>query len=275
MKKYLSYSLIVLSIVGLLLWGGKDEPLSFGAIGTPTSLTTGNDTDGGSGATTSSVSPTGNNLLLLTVVSRTAISTDPNEPTATGNGLTWVVEKSVVYDATSSTRRRVTVFRTMGASPSSGAITIDFGGQAQTDVLWSLDQVSGVDTSGTNGSGAVVQSVSNFDNSATTNTVTVTLAAFSSANNITYGAFGFDGGAPTTAGTSFTATASLDSAANALQALTEYQMANDTTVNASSNANGNLGGIGIEIKAAPVVTTAGPAVIVTGRTIIQGKTIIR
>ncbi len=118
-------------------------------------LTTGSDSDGGSGSTTASVAPSAYSLILLTVMSRTGITVNPNQPTVTGNGLTWVAIGSTVFDSTSSSRRRVTLFRALGAGPTSGAITIDFGGQAQTDVTWVVDEASGVDTSGTNGSGAI------------------------------------------------------------------------------------------------------------------------
>jgi hypothetical protein len=99
-------------------------------------ITSGRDTDGNSTATTASVTPVANRLYLLTVTSRTNITTDPNIPTVTGNSLTWVSINSVVYDTTGASRRRVTLFRALGASPSSGTISVDFGGQNQTHVSW-------------------------------------------------------------------------------------------------------------------------------------------
>src|SRR5438045_278206 len=122
-----------------------------------TNITSGNTTNATSAATTS-ITPVANRLYLMNVISRTAITTDPNQPTATGAGLTWVVEKSVVYDNTGASRKRLTVFRALGPSPSAGALTIDFGAQTQTNIAWIIDEFTGADTSGTNGSGAVVQS---------------------------------------------------------------------------------------------------------------------
>jgi hypothetical protein len=210
-------------------------------------LTGGTDTDGNSTASTASVTPTSNNLVFLTVSSRTGITADPNTPTATGNGLTWVLVKTVVFDTTGSSRRKVSVLRALGASPSAGAIAIDFGGQAQTDVLWEVDQFSGVDTTGTNGSGAVVQSVSAIDETGSVTTLTVTLAAFGSVNNATFGAFSDASSQTWTAGTGFAITAQTTTANNSIAA--EFKNSNDTTVDASIPTGSQEGGIGIEIKA--------------------------
>lgn len=262
MKKYLALILIVASVVGF--------PMSASAVVTGTNLTTGVDSDGGSGATTASVSPTANRLLLLTVSSRTGITADPNEPTVTGNGLTWVPVNGVVYDNTSSSRRRITVFRALGASPSTGTISIDFGGQAQTHVLWSLDEFSGVDTSGTNGSGAVVQSATNFDPNNTLSTLTVTLGAFSSTNNATFGAFSiFDGTAAFTVGSGFTSLGDIGTGTS-LHILSEYKSTNDTSVDASWAGTSEVGGVAIEIKSDTVAPTAVPTVSIQGAVKIGG-----
>lgn len=218
-----------------------------------TNLTSGSSTISASSDTTASITPASNNLILLVVASRTAITIDPNQPTATGNGLTWVAIGSVVYDNTSSSRRRLTLFRAMGASPSTGAITIDYGGQLQTTVLWAVQQGSGTDTTGTNGSGAVVQAVTNSDPTATATSLTVTLAAFSSVNNATYGVFANgDGSATRTLGAGFTTLSDLADALNDIRLSDEYTTANDTTVDMSWTSASEVGGIALEIKAAVV-----------------------
>src|SRR5205085_3732552 len=166
-------------------------------------LTQGNDRGvGGSSFNTASITPTANRLILATVTSRHA-SADPNHPTLSGCGLTWVEVASDNYDNTGS-QKRVTVFRAMGASPSTGAVTIDFAGQCQSDCVWTIDQLSGMDTSGTNGSGAGVQSATNQDRTGSGTSLTTTLAAFGSANNATYGACAVGKGTGTsTAGSGF------------------------------------------------------------------------
>ncbi len=133
-------------------------------------------------AASASITPTGNRLVLLAVASRIASGT-PNQPTASGNGLTWVAVASL--GVAGSLNTRITVFRAMGASPSTGAVTIDFGGQSQTRIEWSIVEFGNVTTAGSNGSGAVVQS--NTADSGTAQTaVSLALAAFLSSTNRPY-----------------------------------------------------------------------------------------
>jgi hypothetical protein len=124
------------------------------------SLTSGDSTTDGTSIATSSVTPTGDALILAAVVSRIASGENPVVPTASGNGLTWVVVRTAAFgDLT-----RLTLFRAMGASPSAGAITFDFGSETQTDFAWSVAEYTDVDTSGTNGSGAVRQALTDLLN---------------------------------------------------------------------------------------------------------------
>ena len=88
-------------------------------------LTSGSDVIAGTSATTESISPGANKLILASVSSRRNDSVDPLAPSLSGNGLTWVQVNSIVYDTTSTSRRTITTFRAMGSSPSSGAVTID------------------------------------------------------------------------------------------------------------------------------------------------------
>lgn len=208
------------------------------------------------GAATASITPTSNNLVSLTVATRTNVTVDPNQPTAVGNGLTWVVASTTVYDNSSTSRRRETTFRAMGASPSTGVIVIDFGGQDQTDVVWIVDQFSGVDTSGTNGSGAVVQSVPNQDTTGAVNTLTVTLSAFASASNATYGVFANgDGSGTYTVGSGFSQSANVVDPDNNIRSISEFRSDNDTSVDVSNSTNSEIGGIAWEIKASVVAAT--------------------
>lgn len=244
---------------------------------TISNLTSGGDLDGGSSSSTASIAPTANRLILLTVSSRTGITANPNQPTVTGNGLTWVAINSIVYDTTSSSRRRVTLFRAMGAAPSAGAVAIDFGGQAQTDVGWSVDQSSsGVDISGTNGSGAIVQSATNKDEAGGTS-LTVTLAAFGNSGNATFGAFAIgDFGITPTVGSGFTMLGQSNiGSGNGVDCFTEYKSTNDTSVDMDFGV-ALSGGIAIEIKAVPTIALTGTATasITEADIVTGGKTII-
>ena len=217
-------------------------------------LTNGRDVDGNSTASTASITPSSNKLVLVAVATKTA-SGDPNHPTLTGNGLTWVEITSVNYDAVGS-QKRLTLFRGMGASPSTGAISIDLGGQNNTCIQWIVEEVTGMDTSGTNGSGAIVQSSTNQSGGSTVNTLTVTLSAFGSTDNATYGIFGHDDDAGTaTAGSGFTIVSTQSSVDVMGNIASEFRSTNDTSVDISWDTSALEGGIAIEIKQATVAST--------------------
>jgi hypothetical protein len=201
--------------------------------------------------TTASISPTSNNLVLLAIALRNAIGTEPTTPTVSGNGLTWVLEESIYYDTAPTSVRKLFVFRAMGSSPSSGTVVITFG-EEESAYAYCIDQFSGVDTSGTNGSGAIVQSVPAKDETPPTS-LTVTLSAFSNANNATYGAFAESNGYVQSAGSGFTELASPEASVQ-IGALTEWKSGEDTSVDYSITSASGVGGIAIEIKAlAPLI----------------------
>lgn len=148
--------------------------------------------------TTASVTPTANRLQLLSVVTmRNAVGV-PLSPTITGCGLTWVpVNNQSYWNDSGNLFSNITVYRAMGAAPTAGTLTItsvdDLAGAA-----WSLTEFDGVDQTGTNGSGAIVQSGTNFANGGF-NQCPVTLGPFSSPTNATYGALGSASETPTSA----------------------------------------------------------------------------
>lgn len=205
-----------------------------------------------SSAVTASISPSSNALILLSVMSRRGDSTEPSVPTVTGNGLTWVNITSIYYDTASTSRKKLSLFRAMGSSPTSGTVTIDFSGENQTDIFWTIDEATNVDTSGTNGSGAVVQSATAKEDAGDGGLLTVTLGAFSSTNNATYGTFTSDngGGSAITVGSGFTLL-NEQHPVGLQETLTEWNVGNDTTVDATtpSSAGQCTGGIAVEIKA--------------------------
>lgn len=211
-------------------------------------------------STTASITPSANKLILLTVGQRTNITANPNLPDVSGNGLTWVVVTSTIFDSTGGTRRRITMWRAMGASPSTDVITIAAQGQANTHMSWAVEEFTGMDTTGTNGSGAIVQSAANVADGTTSSTLTVTLGAFSNAGNATYGGFSNSGGAAMTPGSGF-ATSSENLNGGAITATTEFKNTNDTTVDGTWALAAQLGGVAVEI-AIPAAAT--PSVTFTG-----------
>src|SRR3989344_2577104 len=262
-KQYFTRGLIILVIgSGLLLgnWLGvvrlPSKVQEAEAAVTAANLTSGSSTTDASSYTTASITPSANKLILVAVTIRNDTSDAASAPTISGNGLTWVQINTQSFGA----RQNLTLFRSMGASPSAGVITIDTGGDTMDMVSWTVAEFDGVDTSGTNGSGAIVQNAVNSTTGATS--LTVPLAAFGSANNATYGTFThsqFNEGIAQ--GTGFTELA--DSfAAGVYGTESEWRNDNDTSVDASWVTSGNAAGIAVEIKAAagaaPTVTDVNP-----------------
>ena len=228
-----------------------------GFVGTGGTPTFANLTSGSSNANgpwnTASVTPTANKLQLLSVYLRNGSSVNPTVSTVTGNGLTWVLAQSINFDTASTSRRTLEIWRSMGASPSTGAITIT-PTETETGAIWSLEEVSGVDISGTNGSGAIVQSATNKDEAPASGVITATLSAFGSSKNATFGVFANDVGSDTvTAGTGFSKLADVGSTDANISSrfTTEYKSSNDTSVDVTFSAiPGVMGVVALEIKSA-------------------------
>lgn len=98
--------------------------------------------------TLTSWSPATDELVLVAISAR-----DKNlaAPTVAGNGYTFV---QVAGQVNVQGTHQIWLFRSMKTSPSSGSITITFSGNGD-EVAAQCHRFSGVDTSGTNGSGAV------------------------------------------------------------------------------------------------------------------------
>lgn len=216
-----------------------------------------NGSSSGSSFTTARTVAEPNRLLLLGVQSG-RVGAAPAAPTVSGMGLTWVQQDTVLWD-TGATQRRLTLFRAYGSGAVSGALTISFAGVTQDGGCnWQLSEYTYVDdTSGTNGSVAVVQSV-NASGSSTT--PAVTLAAFGDTDNATYGLIGHTGTGAITAGTGFVRIQNLGNAGMAIAA--EFRPDNDTGVDGTITSSA-WGCIGVEIKAGadPSIPTSLPTVL--------------
>jgi hypothetical protein len=214
-------------------------------------LTSGSSEVDGTSFATASVTPTADRLVLLAVAHQRDGSADPSAlSSVTGNGLTWVQVATVLYDTAGASHGRLSLWRTLGASPSAGAITMN-APETQIGAVWSVVEFSGADTTGTNGSGAIVQSVTNLGSAVTS--LTVTLAAFGSVDNATYGTFGANSALSTwTVGSGFTQLHVVANAAEGPSLLSEFRVDNDTSVDATrpGGASGDVGGIAVEIQAA-------------------------
>ena len=235
-----SMRLFLATVFAALMFYGTAE-----AAGT--NLTSGISPTSASTYTTASISPGANNLDVVSVesFSGTAVAI----PTVTGAGGTWV---QIATQVSASNSRRVTLFRDLSASPGSGPLTIDFGGQLQNaNVGWSVDEFSGVDTSGTHGSGAILQSVGALSTTTSTG-ITVNLAALSSPNNSVMGYVRTNQLNPITAGAGFTEL----SQQTATGATAEAEWALNQTAVAWTWASQtvNVVALAIEVKAAAPIT---------------------
>lgn len=218
---------------------------------TVTHLTNGAGT-GTADKTTASITP-GANKLILVAVNANNFSGTPSAPTLSGNSLTYVSIVDVTFSTIASATSRFTLFRAMGASPSSGAITITPG--STNSCMWAVAEVDGVDTSGTDGSGAIVQNATNRTDGDAPNSLTVTLAALADAvNNAVYAAFGPAGDTLQTPAATYTELSdddSLTGGAATCSLMTMYKVPGTTTPSASGQPDfGDIAGIAVEIKAA-------------------------
>jgi hypothetical protein len=218
-----------------------------------TNLTAG----GGASATsfnTASVSPAGNQLILVSVhLFLSTGSAQPAEPTVTGNGITYAVVATTDVDNAGTDRGTMWVFRGMAASPSSGAITIDCGGVSTTRCVWSVDQSSNdVDTSGANGSGAIVQATGLIAAGAGTSH-SVNYGAGMTAGNAGFSAWAHQAQEAKTPRGGWSELG--DAFPNTLASMeTQYINGTDTAGSASWATSVRSGGIVVEVKAAAMVS---------------------
>ena len=209
-----------------------------------THLTTSSSGTGASSYATASISPTANSLVLAAV--RANGPDIPATPTCSGASMTWVQVATITYAAA-----RLTLFRGLSATPGSGALTFDFGVDSEDQCHWSINEFGEVNTSGTNGSGAVIQSATNKDGATT---LTVTLSTFSSIANATYGVLGERDVQTVTDGTGFTRLAINSSNSRVIQ--TQWRNDNDTSVDWTLSSADELAGIAVEIASgfSPIVS---------------------
>ena len=159
----------------------------------------------------------------------------------------WTVVASVAYKGATQLDR-LTIFRAMSASPGSGPITIA-SSLTVSNCQWIVSQWTGVDQSGTNGSGAIAQTASASGSAETS--LTAALAAFARPANVAYGAFGAASATSViVAGSGFTTIDQQPSGEGTVGDLFAEWALNKPAVTASWSSR-NAGALGVEIKAAP------------------------
>jgi hypothetical protein len=189
--------------------------------------------------TTASVTLKAGRLYLMAVQNAKGSAADA-VTSITGGTETWTSRVTTQYNASSV--NRISIWSAVPATDYTGTIVISFGANTQTACIWSLTEMSGVDTSTTDG---VVQSATGTGNSVTP---LATLAAFASANNATFGAMSSINSGAHTVGSGFTQLSTTASATPAARMSTEWRVDNDTTADATVTSS-QWGAVAVEVKA--------------------------
>ncbi len=104
---------------------------------TRSTLTASGTTTDAASFATASVAPTANEVVML-AISNTITSGVTAPTSVTGNGITYTKAVEKVIGT-----RAVSIWWGVSASPSAGAITIDFGANIQTTCAWDVEQTTG------------------------------------------------------------------------------------------------------------------------------------
>lgn len=206
---------------------------------------------------TGSISPGANRLILVAVGLSDGGGADPDTPTSvTGNGITYelvdATEGNNLYLTGQTINYRVLLYRGMSASPSAGAVTVAFTNSA-TGCNIVVVEADGVDTSGTNGSGAIVQAKKN---TAVGTALTVTLTSAPDAANAVYATYDYTNAVTfTPEGTWTELPATEITHANPGHGMGgQYIVGADQTAAGTIGSSAEIGGIAVEVAAAGGVT---------------------
>jgi hypothetical protein len=189
---------------------------------------------GNSPYTTGNITPTANKIIIA-MCSAYNSSAIPDTMTISGCNLTWTKIGSA-----QATTTRVTVWWGVGNAPSTGALTIEASGAVNAS--WCVAELTNAHISM-----PIVQQVPNTATGATS--ITATLSAFEKATNATMGAFGCNSSGGSTAGLGggFASVGKYWNGEQA-EALLEFRNDNDTTVDATRSASGNIEIVGFEVR---------------------------
>lgn len=214
------------------------------------------------GSVTSPVTPTGTaactngNLYLVAVA---GWSTDEfTIDDLAGCGITWTPVKSV---RSASGKYAITVFRGLPVSgATTGQLTVSFtkpsGGAHAVNIAVSVNEITGMVTTGSNGQDAIAQAASAAGTSATS--LTVPMLAFEDAtHNATFVAFG--------SSTSMTEKSGFTEVSDYLGAEVQWKASQDLSPTATrSPAPGDMTGVAIEVAAAQTGSSWSRAGILVG-----------
>jgi hypothetical protein len=215
-------------------------------------------TEGGS-TTDGTTFVTGTNLsflanqLYLAAIANNGPSTVAAATLTSEAGITWVQISTITFNTIASATERVSIFRAMPTSNISSTITVTYGA-TETNCLWNIATATGTDTTGTNGSGAVVQSSNSRSDGAVT--YQTTLAAFGDAvNNACYFMCAQNSGDPITLKTGHVSLGNQNFSTPSTRLRSSWTLGQDLTPNATGNSH-PYGAVAVEIK---VASATGPS----------------
>lgn len=152
-------------------------------------LTSGFSTGDASFYDTGSISPASNRIILAIGATLRNTVDIPSVPSLVGNGLTWIQIISQTWDHAGTDRGRISLFRAVGPSPSSGVLRFTYS-ETQRRHTWAVIELGSLDIGG-GGADGIVQAASN--KLAASLTPSVSLGAFSDIVNGVIGVTHFDG----------------------------------------------------------------------------------
>lgn len=154
-----------------------------------TTLSVGTNTTNGSTYVTSSFAGAANTLVLLTCSGHATTLRSVSSVVGGGASAGWTSVDSATFNTVASPLDRVSIWRYLTATPAAASVaTITLSGTG-SQLQWIVTQFSNVSTTGTNGAGAIQQSVrSNAD---TVSAITIPMTSFASTANGAFGGFSF------------------------------------------------------------------------------------
>jgi len=198
-------------------------------------LTSGGSATNATSFTTASITPSSYKVVIVGVI---GYAGSPADAVVSGCGLTWTKIDSQVYHGDS----KVTLYWGVSGWPSTGELTISFGGQTEEAAMWVVTELTNCDVYD-----PIVQSAK-AEETGNESSLTVTLGAFSSGNNGTLGMFGTEGsGYNISPGSGFTEIAETNFYDDK-KGMQEFKDSNDTSVDATSGGSHKWGGIAVELN---------------------------
>lgn len=185
--------------------------------------------------------PTPYNVFLLSVSSTS--NSVPSIPTITDLENSWTQVHTIVY----GTYNRLTLFICYSNITNSRNINIDFSTQIQEHCTWNIDEISNILHSGFNSIEAVLQNLSNTNDTLNINEInTVSLNTLANTNNRVYAVHTINTNSqPNLIDSNYILVNSINNVYPSL--VSEYSINNDNIVDISWNTPGYLASIAIEL----------------------------